>query len=227
MKKVTYLLILLSALLCFSCTKEEQIQQIKPSLTGSFIDERDGYQYTWVRYGKLDWMTENMRAETTIGFYKKYCNTTTQNEERESEKNYEHYGYLYDYDAAQSVAPEGWRLPTDADWQELELHLGMDQGEWDKIGWRGDNQGTLLIQNSEGTGLNFLTGGYIDDTYDDKWQSYYLGVYGFFWTATTDPQKEKEVSAFYRKIKFDRPEIYRASTLKVKYMSVRCVREIQ
>ncbi len=40
--------------------------------------------------------------------------------------NIEIYGNLLSYDDAVASTPEGWRLPTDEDWQKLEQALGMD-----------------------------------------------------------------------------------------------------
>lgn len=41
----------------------------------------------------------------------------------------ETYGLLYTYDAALAAIPEGWRLPSDADWKNLEKALGMTAEE--------------------------------------------------------------------------------------------------
>lgn len=58
-----------------------------------------------------------------------------------SEKN----GYLYTLDAALEAVPEGWRLPSDEDWQKLEAVLGIPQGDLGQMNaWRGTNAGDFL-----------------------------------------------------------------------------------
>ena len=41
-------------------------------------------------------------------------------EEAMQSENYAIYGCLYDYQTAKDLAPEGWHLATDAEWNELE-----------------------------------------------------------------------------------------------------------
>src|SRR4030042_2170348 len=41
----------------------------------------------------------------------------------------------------QGVCPDGWHLPSDAEWKELEIYLGMSQVEADGTGWGGTNEG--------------------------------------------------------------------------------------
>lgn len=57
----------------------------------------------------------------------------------------ETYGYLYTLDAAKKSVPDGWRLPSDADWQKLEKALGMSSSDQEKMNaWRGSTQGDML-----------------------------------------------------------------------------------
>jgi len=65
------------------------------------------------------------------------------------------YGNLYTWPAAmnissagdiktgivQGVCPDGWHLPSDNEWKQLELFLGMSQAEVEHEGWRGNNEG--------------------------------------------------------------------------------------
>ncbi|MBK6894022.1 MAG: fibrobacter succinogenes major paralogous domain-containing protein [Flavobacteriales bacterium] len=48
------------------------------------------------------------------------------------------YGKLYNWFAASDVriCPQGWHVPTDADWQALELSLGMLPTELSATSWR-------------------------------------------------------------------------------------------
>lgn len=69
------------------------------------------------------------------------------------------YGYLYTWDgalAALEKLPEGWRLPTDEDWQELERTLAMDPEEIGRLEeWRGVRSGVLLKEEKTGFGIRF------------------------------------------------------------------------
>lgn len=58
-----------------------------------------------------------------------------------------HYGYLYSLDGARAAVPQegGWRLPTDADWMQLEAALGMSPDEQSALNaWRGAGAGDLM-----------------------------------------------------------------------------------
>ncbi len=72
----------------------------------------------------------------------------------------ETYGLLYTYEAALQAVPEGWRLPTDEDWEKLERALGMAASELDKTNeWRGNREAALLKEGSEGIGFDVRYGG--------------------------------------------------------------------
>lgn len=56
------------------------------------------------------------------------------------------YGLLYSLDAARKAVPDGWRLPSDADWMKLETTLGMPEAEITEFNsWRGEGCGTCLL----------------------------------------------------------------------------------
>lgn len=73
------------------------------------------------------------------------------------------FGYLYSYEgalkAAKEGAPEGFHLPTDAEWMMLERALGMSVDELEGLeNWRG-NVGELLKPGKQGIGFDALYGG--------------------------------------------------------------------
>ena len=66
-------------------------------------------------------------------------------------QNAEIYGRLYDWYAvndSRKIAPAGSHVPTDDDWKELEMYLGLSQSEADDTGWRGTNEGSKLAGNA-------------------------------------------------------------------------------
>ena len=65
------------------------------------------------------------------------------------------YGALYTWSTAmdgagsndsnpgevQGVCPDGWHLPSDQEWQEMEIFIGMDPAEADSLGFRERGEG--------------------------------------------------------------------------------------
>ncbi len=115
---------------------------------GYFTDLRDGNRYKVVKIGSQIWMAENLRFKVLNG-----CWAYDDNEE-----NAKKYGYLYDWETACKVAPKGWHLPSDDEWKQLEIALGMSKTEADKEWLRGEGIGAKLKSVSgwkyEGNGTN-------------------------------------------------------------------------
>ena len=53
-------------------------------------------------------------------------------------------GYFYTLDGAKAAVPEGWRIPSDADWKKLETALGLSDDLDVMNAWRGTNAGDYL-----------------------------------------------------------------------------------
>ena len=112
---------------------------VAPSATGTFEDT-DGTLYHWVRVGSLDWMVENYRggeawynqSYVANGFESHF---DVDDEDAENALIAQQGNYLT-WQQAKDCAPEGWRLPTDDDFKNLEAALGMKAGDIDKEGWR-------------------------------------------------------------------------------------------
>jgi uncharacterized protein (TIGR02145 family) len=93
-------------------------------------DARDGNTYCTMEYGNQVWMTENMRylprvdntvSESDARYYiYEYANTVIPN----NNLNYNRYGVLYNYEAAQTACPAGWHLPSREEWESLISYLG-------------------------------------------------------------------------------------------------------
>jgi len=144
------------------------------------------------------------------------------------------YGRLYNWHAvidARRIAPEGWHVATDLDWKELEMELGMTQGEADDYGWRGGYEGVGGKLKDTGTafwsspntsasnlsGFSALPGGYRTS---DIGYFMFMGDVARFWTATENPPAH----AWTRALKYDRSHIDRTGWYKECGFSVRCVR---
>jgi uncharacterized protein (TIGR02145 family) len=96
-------------------------------LSGTFTDSRDGQTYRWIRVGDQIWIAENLRHEAGEG-----CWAWNDDESTVLER-----GRYYNWQAAIRAVPPGWHLPTDEEWKELEIFLGMSPETVDLVGERG------------------------------------------------------------------------------------------
>jgi len=129
----------------------------------TFTDGRDGRTYKRVKIGNQTWMAENLNYSRTTS--KCYDNVTD---------SCGKYGRLYDWSAAmnrassslsspserQGVCPDGWHLPSDAEWTTLTKFVGS---------------GSI-----DSSGFSALSGGYglSDGSFANA------GFHGRWWSAT-------------------------------------------
>ncbi len=92
------------------------------------VDRRDGkvHQYGTAKFGNQCWMTNNMRLDAEG----KYCYDNVA-------ANCETYGGMYTLYAARVICPEGWHLPSDAEWEKLKSYTVNFGNEL--VGWRYDD----------------------------------------------------------------------------------------
>lgn len=124
--------------------------------TGTFVDERDGKTYRWIKIGEQTWMAENINYKTKKGSWvnldtkkdtpKITVSDTIYSAEvftmgygRKNSKIADIYGRLYNWEMANEVCPAGWHLPSDKEWKQLETYLGMSEDEAENSGQRGTN----------------------------------------------------------------------------------------
>jgi uncharacterized protein (TIGR02145 family) len=82
---------------------------------GTFHDDSDGSTYKVIKIGDQVIMAENLRKLPAAGKFWAYD---------ADESNRMKYGYLYDWEAARTLAPAGWHLPAKAEWETLYSFLG-------------------------------------------------------------------------------------------------------
>jgi uncharacterized protein (TIGR02145 family) len=179
---------------------------------GTFTDPRDGKVYQTVTIGNQEWMAENLAYEPSSGNYWAYDNNNS---------NVETYGYLYDWETACDVCPDGWHLPTDAEWTELTDYLGENAG--------GKLKATGTIEAGTGlwydpntgatneTGFTALPGGYRygNGTFDD------IGYDGVWWSTA----EFNADTAWGRSMPYDRSNVRMSLSSKKLGLSVRCLRD--
>ncbi len=91
-------------------------------------DKRDGQKYEIVTIGNQIWMAENIAYETE----KSSCYDGVP-------ANGKEYGRLYTWEAAKTVCPDGWHLPTEAEWNTLLSQYGENTSDvYSKITVEGD-----------------------------------------------------------------------------------------
>lgn len=114
------------------------------------------------------WMTTNLQSNIPGSFC--YEN---------SEENCKQFGRLYTWESALkgcNLLGEGWRLPTNADWQQMAKQFG---GVRDDSEDKGNAAYTALL-DSGNAAFNVLLGG----GRDPQGKYARLNAHGFFWTAT-------------------------------------------
>lgn len=225
-----YLLIItVLTLFLASCDKDDNdLIEATPSDTGQVVD-LEGNEYNWVRIGSLDWTTSNSISGnkfTEIMDNAGFSFLIYMPDRAAIRKELPIYGNLLKFEDALINAPEGWRLPTDEDWKDLEKALGMNASEANQIGWRGSKQAILLQESTKGPKMELKMAGIVLFK-GSPLMAYYehFKNYGYYWTSTIDESKTDSKAAYYRKLCFGKGEIGRYSTTTEKFMSVRYVRD--
>ncbi len=117
-------------------------------------------------------MAENLAYKPDNGKYWAYEN---------NDSNFAIYGYLYDWETAMNIAPEGWHLPSRKEWMAIQKTLGAKMQTYpylEKI------YPKLIVGGS--SGLDMLFGGL--RTCDGEFK--YIGVKARFW-ASNNSKGEK------------------------------------
>jgi uncharacterized protein (TIGR02145 family) len=206
------------------------------------VTDIDGNLYYTIRIGDQWWMLENLKvthyrngdpipnvtdggewAGHSTGAYCDYDNDPA---------NVDIYGRLYNWyavDDTRGLAPEGWHVPTDEEWKQLEMYLGMTQAEADGEDWRGTDEGgklkeaSTMLWNSPNTGatnesgFTALPGGARGGVgnFDA------MGTDAHFWSSSQNGSS----IAWFRSVSYGWSEIYRNAFDKNYGFSVRCVRD--
>ena len=248
----------------YSCTPQDA--------PNTFTDNRDGKVYKTVTIGEQVWMAENLAylpsvvgpatgsedaGNETVAFYYVYGYDGTDVAAAKATANYQTYGVLYNWKAAmngaassdsnpsgvQGVCPEGWHLPSDAEWTQLETYLANNGYNYDgstggdfiraKIaislasanGWNSStNPGAIGNTNTaydayrNKSGFSALPGGY--RTYSGPFNN--VGIFGNWWSST---QSDTSI-AWSRLLYYNSDYVSRYHYLnKGNGFSVRCLRD--
>ncbi|HPQ29904.1 MAG TPA: FISUMP domain-containing protein [Desulfobacteraceae bacterium] len=242
MKKL--IILLLAGALLYSCTPQD-----RPT---AFTDSRDGKVYKMVTIGEQTWMAENLAYLTgvvgpatvsnTEPYYYVYGYDGTDVSAAKATTNYQTYGVLYNWRAALTACPDGWHLPSDAEWKQLEIYLATNGYNYDgTIGSEDEFEARTKIGKSLATdsgwdssdvegavgntdypayrnksGFSALPGGYLSSS--GRFRE--VGFYGAWWNST-----EHSGYAWYRVLYFNSSAVDRYDNTKGNGFSVRCLRD--
>ena len=158
----------------------------------SFDDPRDGRVYNTVEIAGLEWMSENLNYRITGSMC--YDNHPF---------NCRRLGRLYTWWDATRACPEGWRLPSDEDWDKLYRHYGG---------------------NSIDAYNNMITGPFkakMSGWYTQNNEFKAVNAKAYFWSSTTKNEGEE---ARYYSLNKENKLLNSSKTQKSLAFSCRCVR---
>ncbi len=125
------------------------INEDLPLIQGTVVDSRDGEVYKWVKIGEQTWFQENARylpdvdtlttkynnSYGNLYFVRNFIPTDTVLANRvaaaKETEEYKKRGVYYTWYAAKTACPTGWKLPSEGDWEDLELYVNQNNGHWD------------------------------------------------------------------------------------------------
>ena len=135
--------------------------------SNKFTDARDGRNYGLVKIGTQVWMAENLNyaASGSVCY-------------DEQESNCDKYGRLYNWATAMSVCPDGWHIPSDAEWTTLTDFVGGLSAVGIELkstnGWSEDGNGSDTYRFAALPGGSGYSGGRFKN----------VGYHGYWWSAS-------------------------------------------
>lgn len=211
--------------------------------TGTVTDI-DGNVYKTVNISGQYWMAENLKVTrfrngelidniTSSDVWENlttsaYCNYLNRIE------NAIEYGSLYNWYAvndSRNIAPNGWHVPSDRMWKQLEMFLGMTLSEVNDVGFRGRYVGNRLKDSTSvywsgsdsyainRSGFSAIPAGF-------RWSNgtFFSPVSfnTYFWSSTVHSDYDY---AWIRALFSDSSKVYRGIDHKSSGFSVRCVKD--
>jgi uncharacterized protein (TIGR02145 family) len=204
--KYRWLLIAMAGYLMFSCEKEED---------KDILVDIDGNKYKTIQIGTQTWMAENLKVtrDKSGNQLITYCYLDRNDFCKE-------FGRLYTWEEALKSAPNGWHLPTDEEWRQMELELGLSSEEVHLYGWRGTDHGLQMAAGGS-SGFNALFGGYKDGTVFWSGRYFDIGYFAAFWTRSqVDPLRAIGYFIYNKE-----GSVVRDDYDKTAAFSIRCVKD--
>jgi len=201
------------------------------------VTDIDGNVYKTVKIGDQVWMAENLkvtkfrdgseipnlkdgwmgnRAHTVNNAAPSAYVIYNDNSSNEADT----YGYLYNWYAvndSRNIAPEGWHVPSNADWQTLIDYLGGQKIAGGKM-----KAGTFKDTTNE-SGFTGLPGGFREGSYGYGYQN--MGTKAYFWSNEEWSDWEADTYILSKTISSDADFLGNGPFDKKFGFSVRCVRD--
>jgi len=194
------------------------------------VTDIDGNVYHTICIGKQVWMVENLkvtryrngdsipkvtgRAKWTIQKEGAFCNYDN------NDNNITAYGRLYNWFAvndSRHIAPEGWHIPSDDEFNTLINYLGGDSIAGNKMKEPGALHWLAPNNAANKSGFSASPGGYRND-YDGNF--FLQGHNGMLWSAT-----ENDTTAWIRIVNNRDASVFRNYACKPSGFSVRCIKD--
>lgn len=196
----------------------------------SQVTDYDGNTYKTVVIGKQEWTAENLNvshyrngdvipqvtnkeewSKLTTGAWCYYSNNS---------ENGKTYGKLYNWYAVndkRGLAPEGWHIPSDAEWTELTDYLGGEEVAGGKLKatslWKSPNKG-----GTNSSGFAAFPGG----LRHDYGRFSYVGSNGYFWSTSVYDYSRL---AWIRYLVCAGSDVIRFTSFETYGFSIRCVKD--
>ena len=220
-----------------------QLVNIILGVTQNTINDIDGNVYETVQIGGQLWMAENLTvthynngdeipnitnsSDWVVLFTGAYCDYDN------NPTNSGTYGRIYNWytiDDDRGVCPDEWHIPSDDEFMELEMFLGMGESEANSTGYRGTDEGSMLADN-----LNLWNSGILVNNnefgtsgFSSLPSGYRFIYYGFqnmgnncsFWSSSEGTFSY----AWYRLLDYNYSSVLRTTNSKHNGFSIRCLK---
>ncbi len=199
-----------------------------PPPCGSTFYDQDGNAFESVQIGDQCWMAENLKylpsvvgpatGSKTDSYYYVYNYDGTDVAAAKATANFGTYGVLYNWPAAMSACPDGWHLPSEAEWTQLTNFIESEGHSSYNVGkvLRAES-GWDYYNGTDDYGFTGLPGG---NRYDNLSKFQQVGQYGYWWSATGGSDN----STAFRRLMFGNNGWSGLNSNKAGGYSVRCVR---
>ena len=223
----------------------------KQVLSGKFIygEYQQPKIYKQAKIGNQVWMTENLNvtqfrngelipeAHTlqewyNAGYYGKSAWCYVEGDASTSGK----FGFLYNWYAVndpRGLAPEGWHIPSDYEWNEITDYLGGKEIAGKKMKSKEGWNGGIRFNGSNSSGFNGLPAGHLAG-YDNYLSFRIIGFEGIWWSSTEYDNKNAlsrylwwgEQTLFWGETQnWPNDGLKSSNDSKISGFSVRCIRD--
>jgi len=223
--------LLLTVYITGGCDNLELIVTPEPEKVYGTMTDQEGNVYKTIQIGNQVWMAENLRTtkyrngslipnildditwdNTTKGAYCHYEN---------NDSIADVYGHLYNWYAvtdSRGLAPSGWHIPTESEWEKLAVFLGGEQTAGNKLKEKGTVHWTFPnLDATNESGFIALPCG----ARGEVGQYCFLGTAGYWWSS--DPTNNR--TAFLHGMTNHSAQFLKYTYNKEYGFSIRCLKD--